>query len=234
MADRGWPVLVLDADHLAVLGHDDPAAIDADVTRPATGRRPIAGDGRSAGFGGELDAVAAAGARFVERAARLVHELGRTERVRRVARDAGRQRERVADRADASNVPRTRSAAHTAPASGVSSRIAPTIRSPSRHAASLSRNVRRTTSPTTPSACWRVSAVGLAHRVDLEDHDRDRPQRTPRRGDLLLHEHREVLLVVEAGRGVEGVLVALARDRRAAGRAPLRPRAGSLPLGAPR
>ena len=90
---------------------------------------------------------------LVERPAGLVHELGRAQRVRRVARDAGRQRERVADRADASSVPRTRSAAHTAPASGVSSRIAPTIRSPSRHAASLSRNVRRTTSPTTPSAC---------------------------------------------------------------------------------
>ena len=43
------------------------------------------------GFGCELDAVAARGPRFVERPARLVHELGRTERVRRVARDAGRQ-----------------------------------------------------------------------------------------------------------------------------------------------
>ena len=50
-------------------------------------------------FGRELDAVATVGAGFVERAARLVHQLGGTECVRRVARDAGRQRQRVADRA---------------------------------------------------------------------------------------------------------------------------------------
>ena len=38
--------------------------------------------------------------------------------------------------------------------------------------------------------------------------DRDRPQRSAGRGNLLLHEHREVLLVVEAGRGVERLLAA--------------------------
>src|SRR5438128_1773824 len=59
--------------------------------------------------------------------------------------------------------------------------------------------------------------VGLAHAVDLEDHDRYRSERSSRGCDLLLHEHREVPLVVEPGRGIEGVFVAIARglQRRA-------------------
>ncbi len=53
------------------------------------------------------------------------------------------------------SVPRTRSAAQTAPASAVSSSTAAAIVSPMRQAASHSRNVRRTTAPRTPSAwCW--------------------------------------------------------------------------------
>ena len=48
--------------------------------------------------------------------------------------------------------------------------------------------------------------VGGVQPVDLEDHDRDGTQRTPGRRNLLLHEHREVPLVVETGGLVEGVV----------------------------
>ncbi len=49
-------------------------------------------------FGRELDAVASPRSRFVERSARLMHELGGTQRVRRVTRHSRRQRQRIANR----------------------------------------------------------------------------------------------------------------------------------------
>ena len=59
--------------------------------------------------------------------------------------------------------------------------------------------------------------------------DRHRPQRSAGGGDLLLHEHREVPLVVEAGRGVERVLALLADAASPpSGRARLRRRGGCV------
>ena len=96
-------------------------------------------------------------ARLLERATGRADELGRVERVRRVAGDAGRDGERVADRARAQR-PRTRSATITAPGSAVSSSTATATTSPRRHTASLSRSVRHATAPSALSACSRASA----------------------------------------------------------------------------
>ena len=82
------------------------------------------------------------------------------------------------------------------------------MRSPRRHAASLSRNVRRTHLADDAERLHLRLAVALGQAVDLEHDDRHRPQRAAGGGDLLLHQHREVLLVVETGRRVERVLAA--------------------------
>ncbi len=78
--------------------------------------------------------------------------------------------------------------------------------SPIRHAASHSRRVRRTTAPSTPSAWFWVSVLGLADAVELEDHDRDRLELTAGGGDPLLHDHLEELLVEQTGHRVDELL----------------------------
>ena len=91
-----------------------------------------------------------------------------------------------------------------------------------RHAASDSRSVAVITSPSAAIASSHCSWRRVVEPVDLEHHERDRLERTPRRGDALLDEHLVVLLAEQSGHGVhdglrlrlgEGQVVGAARAR---------------------
>ena len=87
------------------------------------------------------------------------------------------------------------------------------MRSPRRHAESLSRERAPQHLTDDAERLHLGFAVALGHAVDLEHDDGHGSERAAGGRDLLLYQHREVLLVVEAGRGVERVLVLLGRER---------------------
>jgi hypothetical protein len=161
-------------------------------------------------FGSQFDAIASASPGLVERAARLVHELGGSEGVRRVARDSGRQRQRITDRRREQRPPY----AFGGPDGSRLGRVLEDC--PNHQIAETAGGIAlaQRAPHDVPDDAERLHlrfAVGFPHRVDLEDDHGDRTQRTSSGGNLLLRQHGEVLLVVEARRSVERLLTARPR-----------------------